>query len=586
MVQIQANEACRTIEPLKPLHHPRKFSDQETIALNLKFANLLANMGFPKNTGEKREFQDFLEFLGVSGFRPTSKTVSKFQTILGKSCLEGIKELLVSMLKFSPTCVSAMTDVWKSPARVKYMGVRLTGINPFTIEPFSFFLPMQEATSAKLNAQAQAQLIRDSLDSVDLTVDNIFSFTTDTANTAKASINELSKPWIACMSHVAALCLKDCVPAHLNSKSLDSYDIYEAEFERSSKVDQVRAYLVGVAGRAAFFNQSSEEERNLCINQEANQIKALRYRSFAETRWPALFECISRDLRIIRETSTREFLAKLSYTTASTRKRLLQVSKADVSLAKRVRAIIYPLYLFVVQSQKDELSLGEGFILALSTLRNLSSDRVKAVDDKGFVILPTGLFKMISNEDIGEPCLQFRQKLRASVEKRLVDEMQEDEILLSVYLNPNLMASLRSYVCGHLHFPTKCSEILQRVLGTGRRVALKRMLPVSKMLSTKSLCLADKIIVGDLRLRDINDDEIPDGLLLLKRALQDKEQINHTTDAITNVDIEGRLQKALDDFEAKRDSSTLTDLDFFSKLPQGVHRALSRIHPKQRCAPQ
>lgn len=466
-----------------PTFSPMHMSNAAKVALYLVFADFVAKTGQPKSLAQHPAFRNFMNHLGHPEFFPCSKTVGNYHAKLAAAVLERVKEYLANVKGFTPKLLSAMCDIWKSSQRQHFLGIRITGLDPITLRRFGLLLPLVETNEKSLTAKVESDLLRKGLALVGLSVADIFALTTDTAATPKASAKLLGVVWTGCISHKGNLCVKDCIPnALINSKALDS-KCWDTDRETLPDVghNKVMQFFVASLGRAAFFAQHPELEGLLLEHQSRNKFDVLRYQSYCATRFGSVYHTISRDLRITKDPLTREWLCALGKESTSKRKKVLDMNLKQHELGLHVQMALFPLVNFITKSQGADLSLAEGFILALEARRDYAADVIKHVDKNGFVFAKPGVYQVTPVAELQDDVLNFYRELGNALEQRFFGTELTTEIKFAVYLDAYSYALLKLY-SRRGPYSSECKLILESVDACGDKVALERMLKVEATL--------------------------------------------------------------------------------------------------------
>ena len=174
--------------------------------------------------------------------------------------------------------------------------------------------------------------------------------------------------------------------------------------------------------------------------------------SYSPTRWGGLFDALTKFYKALRIGNLQEFLQSfLPSNDKSKHKKLIEVVAMmcdDMEMMKQFITVLYPYYVFTKVSQDRLLTLGEGFIQALSMVQKLSSTSFIEVDLDGKATSFVGQdgvtkLKTITFTPLLSEIAKFKGKLLDCAKERLFTNC-DDSVYISLLLSPSARFSYRA----------------------------------------------------------------------------------------------------------------------------------------------
>lgn len=445
-------------EPCPPLYNITgevSLSSAEKRRLYMAYAAWAAKDGLPLSAFEKEGFKLFCEIVGLPR-GPCAETVRKYQGVMAAGIMDSIKVRLAAICEFSPLpLISLQTDVWTSHDGPQQTGVRVTACNPITLNMENAFLPLETTVDGSLDAEAEARLVSEAFKKLSLHPTNVYSQTTDFASVPLAGVRRNNIVVVPCLAHQTALVLNDCLNVKIE---LESRDMDLDQIIQESDVNDIDAYLVGVAARSSHFNRSALARRLLEAWQLEKNLKPLNFITWSPTRWTGVYEAALRDYHILL--TAKEFVAnyvKSEKFTQTARKKLLP-DKNTLMSGRMFISILFPLYSLTLKLQEDDISLAQAFLEAFDTWQKLKAPIVTFVDEHG-----KETKESMSINAFNDDFVEFRRKLTISLKARVLDKF-DDEILISVVLDPQVYTVVEFCATEEGHFDNDVVEFAKDIL--------------------------------------------------------------------------------------------------------------------------
>ena len=436
-----------------------------------------------QSSGAKIGFRMFMRNLGLDDFYPCPQTIRNYQSKAASEVLSWYTSRAEKFNeRFKIPILSMQADVWTSPDGLQYMGVRLTGMDPDTLEPFTFTLPLVPAKPGSLDADAESELMSESLSAIDLDFSNIHSITTDTASVAKKSVTVSHRIGIECLSHKTNLVVKDNTTAKKptvkvggnrgpttsssssttsNLKLIEANELVKDEGMHSSVIpppNRVIKHLEGMNMRSAHFCRSATDARDLNDWQHERGVPECGFLSYPPTRWTGMFLSLDRDINILENGGVEFFFAKIERKEISD---ALRLEHDVINYGRDIRSILYPLYKLTLTLQANTISLAEGVVASILAFAELNDDKLRPADASGYINDPRFKIKVVQT-DLDDDLQAFRLGLKNSFKTRILDSISDEDII-SIFFDPKSCKLLRSFKRNDL-FPAEVCDIANSIL--------------------------------------------------------------------------------------------------------------------------